>query len=45
MELAAQCIECGQCMTRCPYELKIPQLLKKNVEDYRIMLKEFQNSL
>lgn len=45
MEQADKCIECGQCMTRCPYELKIPQLLKKNVEDYRIMLKEFQKTL
>lgn len=29
------CIECGVCLTRCPYELNIPQLLKKNLEDYR----------
>ena len=42
MEQAGQCIECGQCMKRCPYGLQIPQLLKKNLEDYRIMLKAFQ---
>ncbi|MBQ6646594.1 MAG: aldo/keto reductase [Clostridia bacterium] len=32
------CIDCGLCMTRCPYELKIPQLLRKNLEDYRRIL-------
>ncbi|MBQ3667863.1 MAG: aldo/keto reductase [Clostridia bacterium] len=32
------CIECGICMTRCPYELKIPALLKKNLADYRQIL-------
>lgn len=29
-----QCVDCGVCMTRCPYELNIPQLLRKNREDY-----------
>lgn len=33
-----QCIECGACMKRCPYELEIPRLLKKNLEDYRAIL-------
>ena len=28
------CVECGLCMTRCPYELPIPQLLKANRADY-----------
>ena len=32
------CIECGICRTRCPYELDIPNLLKKNLEDYRKIL-------
>ncbi len=32
------CVECGLCMTRCPYELKIPQLLKANLADYRSVL-------
>ncbi|MBQ5953356.1 MAG: aldo/keto reductase [Lachnospiraceae bacterium] len=32
------CIECGVCMTRCPYELNIPELLRKNLEDYRRIL-------
>ena len=28
------CIECGACMSRCPYGLNIPSLLRKNLEDY-----------
>ena len=32
------CVECGLCMTRCPYELEIPQLLKANLADYRSVL-------
>ena len=28
------CIECGACMKKCPYELNIPALLKKNYADY-----------
>jgi predicted aldo/keto reductase-like oxidoreductase len=28
---AKECIECGVCMTRCPYNLRIPELLKKNI--------------
>ena len=35
MEKIDSCIGCGVCMTRCPYELNIPELLKKNLEDYR----------
>ena len=29
------CIGCGICKTRCPYELDIPNLLAKNLADYR----------
>lgn len=32
------CVECGICKTRCPYELDIPTLLKKNLEDYKEIL-------
>ena len=35
MEKIDSCIGCGVCMTRCPYELNIPELLKKNLADYR----------
>lgn len=38
MEKIESCVECGQCMTRCPYELNIPKLLRKNLEDYREVL-------
>ncbi|MBR0133124.1 MAG: aldo/keto reductase [Lachnospiraceae bacterium] len=30
-----QCVECGLCRSRCPYELDIPALLKKNLADYK----------
>jgi predicted aldo/keto reductase-like oxidoreductase len=29
IEKAPQCTECGQCVTQCPYDLPIPDLLKK----------------
>lgn len=32
------CINCGQCKTKCPYELNTPELLKKNLEDYKRVL-------
>ena len=32
------CVECGACMTRCPYELNIPELLRKNLADYKNIL-------
>ena len=32
------CVECGLCMSRCPYGLEIPALLRKNLEDYRGIL-------
>ena len=28
------CIECGSCTSRCPYELDTPKLLKQNLIDY-----------
>ena len=38
MDKVDSCVECGLCMTRCPYELPIPQLLKANREDYKKVL-------
>lgn len=32
------CLNCGQCKTRCPYGLDIPNLLKKNLADYEDIL-------
>ncbi|MCR5322962.1 MAG: aldo/keto reductase [Lachnospiraceae bacterium] len=29
------CVECGACLKRCPYELNIPVLLRKNLADYK----------
>lgn len=33
-----ECVDCGICKTRCPYELDIPTLLRKNLEDYKSIL-------
>ena len=32
------CVDCGLCKTRCPYELDIPTLLRKNLADYKEIL-------
>ena len=32
------CINCRQCTKRCPYELDTPELLKKNLADYKRIL-------
>lgn len=32
------CLECGKCMSKCPYGLKTPELLKKNYEDFKTFL-------
>lgn len=43
MEKVNDCIECGACLPRCPYGLNIPELLKKNLEDYhRVLAGEVQ---
>lgn len=35
MKQVEQCIECGQCKSKCPYGLDIPVLLKRNYEDFK----------
>ena len=30
-----KCTGCGKCRSKCPYQLDIPNLLKKNLEDYK----------
>ena len=35
MEKIEDCIGCGQCSSRCPYELDTPNLLKYMLKDYR----------
>ncbi len=32
------CLSCGHCMSKCPYGLHTPDLLKKNYEDYKKVL-------
>lgn len=32
------CLHCGQCKSKCPYELDTPELLIKNLEDYKRVL-------
>lgn len=38
MRKIEDCINCGACMKKCPYELNTPELLKKNYEDYKRVL-------
>ena len=33
-----QCIGCGQCRAKCPYGLDTPELLRRNLADYRRIL-------
>lgn len=33
-----KCTGCGKCKTKCPYELDTPELLKKNLADYKDVL-------
>jgi len=35
---AEQCVECGQCVEKCPYTLPVPDMLKENVEVFRKFL-------
>lgn len=38
-----ECLHCNQCMSKCPYHLNTPELLEKNLKDYKEILagKEF----
>ncbi len=33
------CVNCGKCKSQCPYGLDIPNLLKRNLADYKTFLK------
>jgi predicted aldo/keto reductase-like oxidoreductase len=35
MNQVENCVECGLCRERCPYHLDIPNLLKRNLKDFR----------
>ena len=38
MQKINDCVDCGLCMSRCPYELRTPDLLRKNLADYNEIL-------
>lgn len=38
MKKIEECINCGQCKSKCPYGLDTPALLKRNYEDYKTFL-------
>ncbi len=38
MEKIDSCLNCRSCVSKCPYELNTPELLKKNLADYRQVL-------
>ena len=38
MRKTLDCVECYECVDKCPYELDIPELLKENYEDYQNVL-------
>lgn len=38
MKLIEQCLHCGQCKGKCPYNLDTPALLEKNLKDYQEIL-------
>ena len=38
MNRIEDCIHCNHCMNHCPYGLNTPELLRKNLEDYRTFL-------
>ncbi|MFI3212211.1 MAG: aldo/keto reductase [Eubacteriales bacterium] len=38
-----ECIKCGKCASKCPYNLDTPALLQKNLEEYKQTLKSINN--
>jgi predicted aldo/keto reductase-like oxidoreductase len=40
MRRVNNCVQCGQCAARCPYELDTPALLRTMLEDYENFLVE-----
>ena len=38
MQKIENCLHCGQCSKKCPYELDTPTLLQQNLADYRDIL-------
>lgn len=44
MHLINDCIECGQCKSRCPYGLDTPNLLKRMLKEYEAFYKAYQEN-
>ena len=38
MKKIENCLQCGRCSSKCPYQLNTPELLKKNYKDYQDVL-------
>lgn len=38
MKRIENCLHCNKCMSKCPYGLNTPELLRKNYEDYKTFL-------
>lgn len=38
MKKIEDCLHCNKCMTKCPYGLNTPELLRKNYEDFKSFL-------
>jgi hypothetical protein len=36
MESTLKCTGCGECIERCPYELPIPEILKRNYDLFEV---------
>lgn len=42
MEKINQCLDCGQCAKKCPYNLDTPRLLRENLKGYREILAKLE---
>jgi uncharacterized protein len=42
MAKAAECSDCGECETRCPYHLPIREIMKEQIEWYRELISNYK---
>jgi predicted aldo/keto reductase-like oxidoreductase len=40
MKQAENCIQCGECAEKCPYELPVPELISESLDHYRQFCRE-----